>query len=182
VVVTGSLIRGVLDMMAPLMMVSHREMTQTGYASVQDALQALPLTSLAGPREDLGVNGNYNRGAGINLRGLGVGATLVLVNGHRQPAAGLDGEFVDVSNIPWSAVDRIEVLPSGASALYGSDAIAGVVNIIMRENLQGADTQVRLAESPGGADQRLVSQLLGTHWGTGKALLAYEYSEPRVRG
>ena len=137
----------------------------------------LPFVSLDAPREDLGLNNNYNWGAGINLRGLGVGATLVLVNGHRQPLSGLNGDFVDVSNIPAAAVERIEILPDGASALYGSDAIAGVVNIILKDDFQGAETQVRYGGTPGGRDETVVSQLLGTHWTGGKAMLVYEYSD-----
>src|SRR5690606_2204011 len=84
-------------------------------------------------------------------------------------------DFVDVSNVPWSAVERIEVLPDGTSALYGSDAIAGVVNIIMRENLQGAETQLRLGTTPDGAKETLVAQLFGGRWDNGKWLMAYQF-------
>ena len=87
------------------------------YETVQDALYTQPIISLNGPREDLGIDANDQYGAGLDLRGLGVGATLVLVNGQRQPLSGLNGDFVDVSTIPLSAVERIEVLPDGASAL-----------------------------------------------------------------
>src|SRR5262249_22447144 len=114
---------------SPLEFVTKKDMKKTPYATVQDALQALPMNFGGGPSEDFSGTGNYARGSSANLRGLGAGATLVLINGHRQPYSGLEGDFVDVSNIPWSAVDRIEVLPDGASALYGSDAIAGVVNV-----------------------------------------------------
>src|SRR6185437_8064935 len=120
---------------------------------------------------------NYNYGSGINLRGLGVAATLVLVNGHRQPLSGLNGDFVDVSNIPMAAVDRIELLPDGASAAYGSDAIAGVVNIIMKDHFDGAETQVRYGGAPGGRDDVTASQLLGTHWSSGNMMLVYQYQD-----
>ncbi|MDB6091153.1 MAG: TonB-dependent receptor, partial [Gammaproteobacteria bacterium] len=177
VVVTGSLIHGVMDVMAPLVYVTRKDLSRAPFATVQDALYQLPINSLSAPREDLGLNNNLNYGAGINLRALGAGATLVLVNGHRQPLSGLNADFVDVSNIPWSAVERIEVLPDGASAIYGSDAIAGVVNIIMRDDVQAAQTQVRLGKAAGGRDELLFSQLLGAHWDTGKALIAYQYSD-----
>ncbi len=175
--VTGSLIRGVQDVSAPLLYIRHQQLSEAAYATVQDALYELPLVSMDGPREDLGVDDNYQYGAGINLRGLGVGATLVLVNGYRQPLGGLTGDFVDVSTIPWSAVKRIEVLPDGASALYGSDAIAGVVNIIMRNRFKGAETDVRYATAPDGRAETVVSQLLGAGWKGGHAMLAYEYSD-----
>ncbi len=175
--VTGSFIRGVQAVSAPLLYIRHQQLAGAAYATVQDALYELPLVSMDGPREDLGVDDNYQYGAGINLRGLGVGATLVLVNGYRQPLGGLTGDFVDVSTIPWSAVKRIEVLPDGASALYGSDAIAGVVNIIMRNRFKGAETDLRYTTAPGGRAETMVSQLLGTDWPGGHAMLAYEYSD-----
>ena len=175
VTVTGTLIHDAGDISAPLVVVSPQDISLAPFDTVQDALYQLPIVSLDAPREDLGLNNNYNWGTAINLRGLGVGATLVLVNGHRQPLSGLDGDFVDVSNIPAAAIQRIEVLPDGASALYGSDAIAGVVNIILKDDFQGAETRVRYGGAPGGRDGTTVSQLLGTHWDTGKAMLVYEY-------
>lgn len=175
--VTGSLIHGVQDVVAPLIYLKQQQLAMASFATVQDALYSLPIMSLNGPREDLGIDDNYQYGAGLDLRGLGVGATLVLINGQRQPLSGLNGDFVDVSTIPWSAVQRIEVLPDGASALYGSDAVAGVVNIIMRDDFDGADTQARYGTALGGRRELMASQLLGTHWSHGHATLAYEYSD-----
>src|SRR5689334_20507182 len=159
VVITGTLMHGVVDVVSPLQFVTRNDMNRTSYATVQDALQALTFSSKAGPNEDTGATGNFGRGVGANLRGLGAGATLTLIDGHRQPVSGALGDYVDISNIPWSAVERIEVLPDGASALYGSDAIAGVVNIIMRKDLRGAETWARLGSTPDGADEKLVAQL-----------------------
>ncbi len=175
--VTGSLIRGVQDAVAPLIYLQQQQLAMADYPTVEDALYTQPIISLNGPREDLGIDANYQYGAGLDLRGLGVGATLVLVNGQRQPLSGLNGDFVDVSTIPLSAVERIEVLPDGASALYGSDAIAGVVNIIMRNNFDGAQSQLRYGTAVGGRRDVMASQLLGTHWSGGHAMLAYEYSD-----
>jgi iron complex outermembrane recepter protein len=175
VTVTGSLIHGAVDVMSPLVYVTQQDLSQAPFSTVQDALYQSPIVSLDAPREDLSLNNNFNWGSGINLRGLGVGATLVLVNGHRQPLSGLNGDFVDVSNIPTAAIERIEILPDGASALYGSDAIAGVVNIILRDDFQGVETQAKYGGAPGGRDETVVSQLLGTRWGSGKAMLVYEY-------
>jgi iron complex outermembrane recepter protein len=175
--VTGSLIHGVQDVVAPLVYMKHAQLEQASFATVEDALYSLPIISPNGPREDLGIDANYQYGAGVDLRGLGVGATLVLVNGYRQPLSGLNGDFVDVSTIPWSAVQRIEVLPDGASALYGSDAVAGVVNILMRNDFQGAETQARYGTAVDGRRERMASQLLGTHWSGGHAMLAYQYSD-----
>lgn len=175
--VTGSLIPGVQDTVAPLIYLKRQQLAMASFPTVEDALYTLPIISLNGPREDLGIDANYQYGAGLDLRGLGVGATLVLVNGQRQPLSGLNGDFVDVSTIPLSAVQRIEVLPDGASAVYGSDAIAGVINIIMRSDFQGAETEVRYGTAIGGRRDIMASQLWGTHWRTGHAMLAYEYSD-----
>ena len=175
VLVTGSLIHTAMDMVAPLVYLTHKDFAQAPYPTVQDVLYQMPINSLSAPREDLFVNNNYNYGSGIDLRGLGVAATLVLVNGHRQALSGLNGDFVDVSNIPMTAIDRIEILPDGASALYGSDAIAGVVNILLKDDFQGAETQVRYGGAPGGRQDVMASQLLGTHWGSGRTMLVYQY-------
>ena len=175
--VTGSLIRGVQDAVAPVIHLKQQQLAMADFPTVQDALYSQPIISLTGPREDLGIDANYQYGAGLDLRGLGVGATLVLVNGQRQPLSGLNGDFVDVSTIPLSAVKRIEVLPDGASAIYGSDAIAGVVNIIMRDDFKGAESQVRYGSAIGGRRDMTASQLFGTHWRGGHAMLAYQYSD-----
>lgn len=178
VYVTGTRLRGALDVVSPTVLLPNRELRRGTFATVQDALYMLPLTSLSGPREDWGGSlRNAGSGAGINLRHLGAGATLVLVDGRRQPVSGNEGSFVDVSNIPSSAVERIEIVPDGGSALYGSDAIAGVVNIIMREDLDGAESQARFTAVPGGADELQASQLFGKRWLSGHALFAYQYSE-----
>ena len=175
--VTGSLIHGVQEVVAPLIYLKQQQLAMSSFATVEDSLYSLPMMSLNGPREDLGIDDNVQYGAGLDLRGLGVGATLVLVNGHRQPLSGLNGDFVDVSTIPWSAVQRIEVLPDGASALYGSDAVAGVVNIIMRDNFDGADTRLRYGTAIGGRQELTASQLFGKRWSSGHGMLIYEYSD-----
>ncbi len=177
VLVTGSLIHGVFDVTSPLIAVDEQQKKRTAYATVQDAVQALPLAATVTRGEVLGGGGNYNLGAGINLRGLGDAATLVLVNGRRQPVAGVSGDFVDVSNIPWSMVQRIEVLPDGGSALYGSDAIAGVVNILLRTDLEGTETQLRYGTAADGGTELLAAQLVGHDWNNGHWLAGYQYYE-----
>jgi iron complex outermembrane receptor protein len=177
VTVTGTRIRGLAAITAPLVSLKQERMKRTGYAATQDVLYQLPFTSLAGPREDAPGDSNYNRGTSVNLRGLGTGATLVLVNGRRQPASGLDGDFIDVSTIPWSAVEKIEVMPDGASALYGSDAIGGVVNIVLRKDLDGAETRTRLANSSGGGDETVFAQLFARDLRAGQFLFAYQFSD-----
>jgi outer membrane receptor protein involved in Fe transport len=120
---------------------------------------------------------NYNRGAEIQLRGLGPGTTLTLVNGQRQALGGRYGTVLDVSSIAASAVERIEILPEGASALYGSDAIGGVVNIILRKDFEGLETRGRVSTADGDANGALVAQLWGTAWSSGHVLVGYQYDE-----
>lgn len=111
----------------------------------------------------------------VNLRGLGGDATLTLLNGHRLAYSAVL-QSVDISTIPVSAVERIEIVPDGASAIYGSDAIAGVANIILRNNYSGVETSARIAGTTDGGnfDQRF-SALAGTSWNSGNLLAAYEY-------
>jgi iron complex outermembrane recepter protein len=179
VVVTGTLIRGVDAISSPLITLAAGQIPDTGYAGAQSMLDAsLPIASNNTPREDYtALAGNFGFGLGINLRDLGVGATLVLVDGRRQPRAGLYGAFVDVSAVPSAAIDRIEVIPDGASALYGSDAIAGVVNIILRHDFVGAETSARYALGKGGGEEALVSQVFGSKWDGGHAMLLYQYTD-----
>jgi outer membrane cobalamin receptor len=97
-------------------------------------------------------------GAGVNLRGLGSDATLVLVNGHRLSPTGA-GNFVDISQIPVGAIDRIDVVTDGSSAIYGSDAVGGVVNIRLRNDFDGAETRLQYGSmADGGPDEYGVEQ------------------------
>jgi iron complex outermembrane recepter protein len=185
--ITGSYLHDTDNVVPPIIRISNSELSQAGFATVQDALYTLPLNSLAAPREDANGHGESEAEAGVNLRGLGSGTTLVLMNSQRLAASGLEGEFTDISKIPLSAVERVEVLTDGASAQYGSDAIAGVVNIIMRNDFEGAETQFRVGGAPGGRDEGFVSQLFGKRWETGNIMLAYEFTDatpllPSARG
>lgn len=116
-----------------------------------------------------------DHGSAINLRGLGQRATLVLLDGRRVAPSG-SGGFVDVSMIPVSAIQRIDVLTDGASAIYGSDAVGGVVNFVLRDRFNGLETTVQAGTTTGGGgSQVVVSQAAGKSWGSGHALLAYEF-------
>ncbi|MCR4532822.1 TonB-dependent receptor plug domain-containing protein, partial [Acinetobacter venetianus] len=147
VVVTGTHIRGVAPGASPVVSVDRDAIDRRGFATVADTLAALPqnFAGLATPAAtSTGVDTtsqNAGRATTINLRGLGPDATLVLVNGRRMAGAGGRGDLADVSSIPTAAVERIDVLLDGASALYGADAVAGVVNIILRNDFDGAETR-----------------------------------------
>ncbi len=142
ITVTGSNIpRTNTETPSPVQVVTRQEIDRTGKTTVAEYLQTLTADGSGSIPKTFG-NGFAGGGAGISLRGLGAGSTLVLLNGRRMATYGLadDGQkvFTDLSTIPLDAVERVEVLKDGASAIYGSDAIAGVVNIILRSDFQGA--------------------------------------------
>ena len=149
VVVTGSLIsRTDTETPTPVQVLTAADIQKSGKTSVAELLNDLAANGQG--TLGTGFSGAFANGAsGVSLRGLTVGATLVLVDGHRIAPYPLSDDsqrsFVDVSSIPFDAIESIEVLKSGASSLYGSDAIAGVVNIKLKKNLNGT----RLAAETG---------------------------------
>jgi iron complex outermembrane recepter protein len=174
IVVTGTHIRGTEAVGSKIITISRDEIDASGYATVQDLLKTIPENVGASFTELLGDTGNFLGGTGINLRGLGAGATLTLVNGRRLSGSGDFGDFVDIDSIPVAAIERVEILPDGASAIYGSDAIAGVVNILLRRDYEGAETRVRYA-SANGSPEKQVSQVVGTSWKQGGGLIGAQY-------
>jgi iron complex outermembrane recepter protein len=175
-VVAGTHIRGGLLAGSRIQWLDRYDISALGYTTVQDVLETLPANLGGGPSEDYddGVTGNFNRGMGVNLRGLGADATLVLVNGRRQAPSGTAGAFVDISSIPLAAVDRIEVVTDGASAVHGSDAVGGVVNIVLRDDYEGAETHARYGVAHD-ARERRISQIVGSRWDEGSSLLGYQF-------
>lgn len=183
IVVTGSHIRGSGPGASPIVELSRDAIDRSGYATVAEALGALPQafggvstpTSTITATDTLGTNGALS--TGVNLRGLGSDATLVLINGRRMAGTGSRGDFSDVSAVPTTAIARVDVLLDGASALYGSDAVGGVVNIILRRDFEGAETRLRIGGADGGAGSVQIGQTVGTTWNSGNALLSYEYEQ-----
>lgn len=138
VTITGSRIkRSDVETAAPVQLITREQIEQTGLTSIGDILQNIPAAGSA-------INTVFNNGGdgstSIDLRNLGSNRLLVLVNGRRW-TAGISGR-VDLNNIPVSIIERVEVLKDGASAIYGSDAITGVVNIVTRTDVQGMEAEV----------------------------------------
>jgi outer membrane receptor protein involved in Fe transport len=188
IVVTGTHIRGASPAGSALRSYSRADVERTGATTIQDFARTLPenlsnvdtisnsdSNAQLAPLGGAGSN-NVFQGSSFNLHGLGADATLTLLNGRRLAPAGLDGSIIDVSLIPLSAVERIDVLTDGASAIYGADAVAGVVNIVTRRSFSGAETSLRYGgAASGGAEEVTASQLLGGDWKTGGGLVAYQY-------
>jgi iron complex outermembrane receptor protein len=143
VTVTGYIVPRIGEGPQPVTTLDQDFISKQGDQTVADVLLRIPQNFASfTPALDAG-NSTAEGGSAVNLYGLGANATLVLIDGRRQPAYpfaqfGIEN-FVDLNSIPLSAVDRIEVLKDGASAIYGSDAVAGVVNIILKDEYNGAD-------------------------------------------
>src|ERR1700716_1721701 len=156
------------------------DIERSGLATTQDFLRTLPQVFGGGPTQDtvLGREAGTNsaHGSGVNCRGLSAGATLVLIDGRRIAPSGIAGSFEDVANIPLSIVDHVDVLPDGASARYGADAVGGVVNFVTRSNFSGIQTQARGGGVTNGSmGERQFSQVFGRMRDSGSDLLSFEY-------
>lgn len=178
--VTGTNLRGEAPVGVNIQTFDRQAIDESGAPTLSDFLSTLPQVFGGGPTQDthLGTEAQTNSGlgTGVNLRGLGAGATLVLINGRRIAPSGTAGMFVDIDNIPLSAIERIDVLADSASALYGADAVGGVVNLIMRDNFTGAETLLSSGTGTAGTlTNYLLSQTLGHKWDDASAMLAVEF-------
>lgn len=148
IVVTGSRIRRVdSETASPVLSISADEIAKTGLTTMGDVLQRLP--TVAGAATNPTVNNGGGTGeSNIELRGLGAQRTLVLVDGRRVGVYGnTQTSAVDINMLPMNMIERVEVLKEGAGAIYGSDAIAGVVNFITRRNFDGAEIGVQYGQT-----------------------------------
>jgi len=182
VVTTGSNIRGAKSA-SPVYVYDREDIEKTGLSTFPEFFRTLPQVFGGGGSEFNSANlspfggapRNFISGTGVNLRGLGTESTLILLNSRRLSAPGR-GDFVDISLIPVSAIARVEILPDSASAIYGSDAVGGVVNFILRKDYNGAETRVRYGiTTDGGADEIQVGQIFGKSWDAGHAMVSLEY-------
>ncbi|MES2262619.1 MAG: TonB-dependent receptor [Pseudomonadota bacterium] len=142
VVVTGTSIRGVAPTGSATLSIGAKDIQASGMTSTVDIVRSLPQIQNIGADETRtggrdGAADNSGKGSAINLRGLGNNATLMLIDGHRIAPNGTASAFGDPNQIPAIALERIEVVTDGASGVYGSDAVAGVVNLILRKGYDG---------------------------------------------
>ncbi len=185
VLVTGSRIQKIdINNLSPVLSISRDEIDKFGYANVKDVIDGL--TQNAGGTIDNSFTFGFTPGASaVNLRGLGFGQTLTLIDGRRLPIypIGINGttNFVDLSSIPMAFVERIEVLTDGASAVYGSDAVSGVINIITRKDIEGIALNYRTSiTSDGGYETQRFNLLTGARNGDTQldVILDYWLQEP----
>ena len=182
VIVTGTLLHEV-DPVTPVTTITSAEIQNQGYSTLSEVIEQLPQNFKAGASQESNpvnaigalASNNYSFASGVNLRGLGANATLVLLNGQRLAPTALGG-VVDISSIPTSIIDRVEIVADGASALYGSDAVAGVVNIITKRSFSGLQLSARaFSISDGKAPNYAGSVLGGTAWSGGNLIADFDY-------
>ncbi|MEX2470297.1 MAG: TonB-dependent receptor [Pseudohongiellaceae bacterium] len=172
VLVTGSFIRGTpLDAPSPVQVIDRESIEAQGASAIWDVIRNLEVNQGSDTNVNGTVAGDGLAGtASVNLRNLGGNSTLTLINGKRfTPAAAVSNagqEFVDLNSIPLVMTERVEILTDGGSALYGSDAVAGVVNVIMRTDFEGLEVygDVQGIKEAGGTYEETVSAIWG--WGS----------------
>ncbi|PCJ51141.1 MAG: TonB-dependent receptor [Gammaproteobacteria bacterium] len=179
ITVTGSRIkRGDVEGANPVQVITRAELVATGITNMGDLLQRIP--SVAGAGENANVNDKGSGAVRVSLRGLGAERTLVLLNGRRMVGSGTGADSsVDMSSIPTSIVERIEVLKDGASAVYGSDAIAGVVNIITRNDFEGIEfnTTYDASTKNGDGETKTIDMTMGFSSNKGNVVINSYYTE-----
>ncbi|WP_292021978.1 MULTISPECIES: TonB-dependent siderophore receptor [unclassified Brevundimonas] len=169
IVVTGTAIRGVAPVGSATVGITREDLVQAPVREPSALVASLPQASNQGTS----LTSTGGRAAGVNLRGLGNNATLVLFDGKRVVPQGGNAQVSDPNLIPFSAIDRVEVVTDGASAIYGSDAVAGVVNYILRRNYDGAQITARYVNSL--YDQVVVDGVFGKTWKGGSLMVAGSY-------
>jgi iron complex outermembrane receptor protein len=159
VTITGSSIKRIAAEGAlPLQVITRAELDKQGIVNAEQLIATLTfngngLDNLASNADVVSGQARGNNGASsANLRGQGSSSTLILLNGRRVAAHGLNGGVVDLNQIPMAAVERVEILKDGASSVYGTDAVGGVINFILRNNFQGlrAAVSTDVTEAGGG--------------------------------
>ncbi len=185
VVVTGTNIQGIENPTVPVITFDREDIDLSGAATVDDFLRTIPQnfaseTQLTAESGNPFTSGrNRTQGTSVDLRGLGGGSTLVLLNGRRLPFSG-DAAIVDVNVIPLGAIERVEILTDGATAIYGSDAVGGVINFITRDDYKGLDVNARYGTvTDGSREDWGVGGAGGFSWGSGSFFAGVDYQEEK---
>jgi len=182
ITITGSHIkRSEIEGPSPITTITASEIAKTGVTDIIGLFTKLPISgqgtfSTQGNSSDDTANG----GSSVSLRGLGADSTLILINGRRVSvspfAKGIDTAFVDLNNIPLAAIERIDILKDGASATYGSDAIAGVINIILKQGFDGVEVSGKFGTTAdGGGEEQNFSMVWGSTTATTSHTFILDY-------
>ncbi|HEY8586952.1 MAG TPA: TonB-dependent receptor [Rhodanobacter sp.] len=181
VTVTGTRIRGG-STPSPVITIGSEQIQQEGFTDLGEVIRSVPQNFSGGQNPGVSSGGfsgaglanqNVTGGSSLNLRGLGPDATLTLLNGHRMAYSGFT-QAVDISAIPVEAVERIEIVADGASAIYGSDAVGGVGNVILKRDFDGVTASTRYGRATaGGLATREYGLTAGSYWGSGGLIATY---------
>src|SRR5205823_9283799 len=181
VLITGSLISGTASVGVPVTDLRPADFIETGQLSLTDILKSVPALHIDAQASPTYGGGTLSFEQNVQVHGLGTGSgveTLLLINGLRFPPQNYSNDTVNPSIIPQIAIDRIDVLSAGASATYGSDATAGVINIILKRGYDGAMTQASVTSAPSiGFLSGQISQLYGKSWDGGNVTVSYAFTE-----
>lgn len=183
ITVTGTRIRGG-STPSPVIIIGSERIQEEGFSDLGEVIRSVPQNFGGGQNPGVAVgattgvggrtNQNITGGSSLNLRGLGPDATLTLLNGRRLAYGGFV-QAVDISAIPVEAVDRVEIVPDGASAIYGSDAVGGVGNVILKRDYEGVTVGARYGSATeGGLATREYTVTAGTTWSSGGLIATYK--------
>lgn len=177
IVVTGSRIRGAAPVGSSVVAISTADIAASGATTTTELIQQVPQVFNLGVSESSrgqsGGSSNITYGSAVNLRGIGPYTTLSIIDGHRVVPQGTSGFAVDPSVIPTLGLERVEIVADGASAIYGSDAVAGVVNLILRRNVEGVEVNARYGFGDD-YSERQIGLVAGHKWSTGQLTVAVE--------
>ena len=182
--VTGSrILRSATETSSPVTTITRADIDAAGEVSIAEVLRKVTANSFGSFRESSGVSGATVGNSAINLRGLGSDHTLVLLDGRRFAPTAASGFFsgsgaqANLNLLPFAAVERIEILRDGASAIYGADAVAGVVNIILRQDYEGVHAAVQFSRpTQNGGDEDLANLVGGVSSSRGNITFGIDYS------
>jgi outer membrane receptor protein involved in Fe transport len=177
--VTGTRIRGGSSP-SPVITIGSEQIRQEGFSDLGEVIRSVPQNfsggqnpGVIGAASGIG-NQNLTGGSALNLRGLGADASLTLLNGRRLAYDGFS-QAVDISAIPVEAIERLEIVPDGASAIYGSDAVGGVANVILKPDFDGVTLGARYGgATDGGLATREYTATAGTTWASGGLIATLE--------
>lgn len=173
IIVTGTSIRGVAPVGSQLLQLDQQDIQDSGQQTTAGLLASIPQFDTFGSRP-VPLSSGAAPTTPPSLRSLGPGATLSLLNSHRLVGIGTLSTVADPTSLPLAAIGRLEVVADGASATYGSDAIGGVINVILRKDLDGLDARATMGVAEG-YTEKTVSLVGGKKWSTGSFLLGAQY-------
>ncbi len=179
VVITGTSIRGIAPVGSTPVQYGREDIEADAPSNIGDVLANVPQIASFGTEQQLSTTNRFRTSGFIPvIHNMDIGSTLTLFNGHRMAPTGTEATFADPSIIPTIALERVEVVSDGNSAIYGSDAVAGVVNFLYRRNVDGFEVDLSTTQDPDTSYENINAGLLwGKTFDRGEVMVAYEHAE-----